>query len=123
MPAMLHALRTSSMLARLVLAWFIVAMGVAVASPIVQPKAMELVCSAGGSMKMIVLGEDGQAVESGLHTLDCALCLATSVPVPPVGVWQAPQQPLSHALQPVVAARIAALVGAPLPARGPPPSV
>ena len=116
----MHALRISSMLARLVLAWFILALGVAVASPIVHPKTMELVCSAGGSMKMVVTSDDSQRSATGPHTLDCALCLVTSVPMPQAGTTCAPPHPLAHALTPSFAAHIAALVGAPLPARGPP---
>ena len=40
--AAMQALRNASFLARLVLAWFALAIGVAVASPIVKPKSMEL---------------------------------------------------------------------------------
>ena len=118
----MHALRTASMLARLVLAWFILALGVAVASPIVHPKTMELVCSAGGSMKMVVTNDDSQRAATGPHTLDCALCLATSAPLPQAGAPFEPPHPLAPALTPSFVAHIAALVGAPLPARGPPPS-
>lgn len=116
----MHTLRTSSILARLVLAWFVLAFGVAVASPIVHPKAMELVCSSAGAMKLIVVGEGDASVEVGQHTLDCSLCLVTTVPFVRHGTLPEMAQPLAHALQPSVAAHIAALVGAPLPARGPP---
>lgn len=117
---LMHILRTSPMLARLLLAWFVLTLGVAGASPIVHPKAMELVCSVGGSMKIVVAGEDGQSAEMGQHTLDCSLCLATAVPFPLTIAPLEVVQPLAHALRPLVAAHIAALVGAPLPARGPP---
>lgn len=116
----MHALRTSSLLARLVLAWFVLAMGVAGASPLVHPQALEIVCAAGGSMKVIVVGDDGQALEASPHTLDCSLCLAATVPPPEAHTALVLPQPLAHALKPEVAAHIAALVGAPLPARGPP---
>lgn len=116
----MHALRTASMLARLVLAWFVLALGVAVASPIVHPRTMELVCSAGGSMQMVVTSDDSQRSATGPHTLDCALCLAISAPLPQAGTPFESPHPLADALTPSFVARIAALVGAPLPARGPP---
>lgn len=116
---MLHALRTSTLLARLVMVWFVLALGVAIASPIVHPQSMEVVCSAGGAMKLVATGEDGQAATS-MHTLDCALCLVTGAPGPRAVSPPHMPQPLAHALRPIAAAHIAALVGAPLPPRGPP---
>jgi len=116
----MHALRTSSLLARLVLAWFVLTLGVAVASPVVHPMAMEIVCTAGGSMKVVVTSDDGPSAEMGQHTLDCSLCLAATLPLPASRVSLEMPQPLAHALKPLVAAHIAALVGAPLPPRGPP---
>jgi hypothetical protein len=116
----MHTLLTSFMLARLILAWFVLTLGVAVASPIVHPQAMEIVCSAGDSMKVVLVGDDGDPVEIGQHTLDCSLCLAATLPLAHPRVALGNPQPLAHALEPIVAARIAALVGAPLPPRGPP---
>ncbi|XAH23776.1 DUF2946 family protein [Xylophilus sp. GW821-FHT01B05] len=116
----MHVLRTSSLLARLVLLWFACVLGVAAASPIVHPQAMELACSASGNLKLVVMGDDGQAMEAGQHSLDCALCLAAHVPPPRTHTPPVLPQPLAHALLPTVAAHIAALVGAPLPPRGPP---
>lgn len=116
----MQALRSSLSLTRLVLAWFMLTLGIAVASPIVHPRAMEVVCTSGGSMQVIMLDEDGQAVAGPHHSLDCPLCLG--ITTPPAYQYQhvAQPQPLGLALQPIVAARIAALVGAPLPPRGPP---
>lgn len=116
----MNALRPSSMLIRLVLAWFALTLGVAVASPLVHPITMEMVCSAGGSMKVVAIDDDGKAVQAGHHTLDCPMCLAATLPAPPVNVRMELPQPLAYALRPIVAAHIAALVGAPLPPRGPP---
>lgn len=116
----MHALRTSSILARLVLAWFVLMLGVAAASPIVHPKTMEVVCSAGGGVKIVYTDVDGEPTQAGQHTLDCSLCLPAVVPTPAVSVTLDMPQPLAHALKPVVAANVAARIGAPLPARGPP---
>ncbi len=115
----MHALRRSVQLTRLVLAWFVLAVGVAAASPIVSPRAMELVCAAGGEMRLVVVGDDATA--SAVHqTLDCPMCLAATLPPTVQQRRPAPVLPLAHALQPMAAAHIAALVGAPLPPRGPP---
>ena len=123
MPAM-QMLRNAVSLSRLVLAWFVLTLGVAVASPMVQPHAMELVCTAGGAIKLVSV-EDGRdlsaAAAYGLdHGLDCPMCLAVVLPPGHAVVPSAQPQPLGRALQPIVSARIAALVGAPLPPRGPP---
>lgn len=116
----MHRLRSSSILARLVLAWFVLTLGVAVASPIVHPQAMEIVCSTANTVKLVVVGEDDAATGMEHHTLDCSLCLNVATNVPREPQTAVHQQPLAHALKPVVAARMAALVGAPLPPRGPP---
>lgn len=116
----MHALRTSTLLSRLVLAWFVLMLGVAGASPLVHPQSMELVCSAGGAVKVMLIDQDGQAAEAGQHTLDCSLCLAPTLPLPPSHVSLPMPQPLALATTPIVAARLAAMVGAPLPPRGPP---
>lgn len=108
------------MLARLILAWFVLTLGVAVASPMVYPQAMELVCSDGGTMKVVVIGEDGEAVQVGQHTLDCPMCLAAVLPPAFVSIPFPHLAPLLLAQHPFAAAHIAALVGAPLPPRGPP---
>lgn len=116
----MHALRTSSILIRLVLAWFVLMLGVATASPIVHPQTMQVVCTSSGAMKVVVMSDDGQTSDHTPHTLDCSLCLAPTLPVPQQSMAHAVPQPLAHALKPEVAAHLAALVGAPLPPRGPP---
>jgi hypothetical protein len=117
----MHMLRTSSRLARLILAWFVLTVGVAIASPLVHPQAFELVCTTGNTMKLVVIGEeDANAAPAGHHTLDCPLCLHFSAPAPQAQAVVEPRQPLAHSLLPAVKATIAALVGSPLPPRGPP---
>lgn len=115
----LQFMRQAHLLARFVLVWFALSIGVAIASPIVKPQAMELICSGSGAMKLLVKTDDGAQAQSG-HTLDCPLCATLSAPPPVVRVSVAPSQPLAHALQPVAAAHIAGRTAAPLPARGPP---
>lgn len=119
MPAM-QTLRNAVSLSRLVLAWFVLTLGVAVASPMVRPHAMELVCTSGGAIQLVAVDSGEEASASAPHALDCPLCLAATLP--PAQRMQASTQPqpLGRALHPIVSARIAALVGAPLPPRGPP---
>ncbi len=123
----LHHLRQARFLARAMLVWFALSLGVAVASPIVNPQAVELVCSGNGVMKVIIKSDDGVKEVSALgvsngvsHVLDCPMCATLGAPPPVVKLDAEPNQALSYALQTIPAARIAALVGAPLPARGPP---
>lgn len=116
----MHTLRTSSMLARLVLAWFVLTLGVAVASPLVHPKAMEIVCSAGGSVKLVAVDGSGESDQGAGHTLDCSLCLPASLPAPLFSHPVAMPQLHANARHPFASAHIAALLGAPLPPRGPP---
>ena len=113
----MHALRTVH-LARLVLAWFALTLGMAIASPVVDPVSMALVCSDGGVKLVAADHDDGAMPHHG--ALDCPLCLSGLAPPPIGGVTADVRHPLRHALLPARAAHIAALVGAPLPPRGPP---
>jgi hypothetical protein len=107
------------LIARFVLVWFALSVGVAIASPIVKPQAMELICSGSGVMKLLLKSDDGSEVVA-LHTLDCSLC-ATGYAPPPIVHWRVePVQALAHVLQSIPAAQIAALTAAPPPGRGPP---
>ncbi|TXH30003.1 MAG: DUF2946 domain-containing protein [Burkholderiaceae bacterium] len=119
MPTAFHALRSLRWLARLVLAWFVLSIGVAVASPLVKPQSLELICSGSGAIKLLLKTDDG-AQELQTHTLDCPLCVHVGAP-PPASLARLPVvHPLAHALRPIPAAHIAARTAAPLPPRGPP---
>ncbi|SFM98987.1 DUF2946 family protein [Variovorax sp. OV329] len=116
----MKALRRLPQLGRLVLLWFVLSLGVAVASPLVNPQSMELVCSSAGAIKMVVKTDDG-ARELGANHLDCPLCTLTGAPPPAVDAARFVHPlPLGHAVQSIPAARLAAATAAPLPARGPP---
>ena len=117
---MFASLRHLHALGRLVLLWFVLSLGTAVASPLVHPQAMELVCSSAGAVKVIVQTDDG-AQELGASQMDCPLCVPAGAPPPVAAMAALPcLQPLGHAVQSIPAARIAAATAAPLPARGPP---
>ncbi|MBX3654026.1 MAG: DUF2946 domain-containing protein [Ramlibacter sp.] len=115
----MHRLRTARHLARLVLVWFALSIGVAIASPMVHPQEMELICTGTGAMKVLVKTADG-VKEVSSHTLDCPLCASVGALSTFPRVVFEPVQPLGHVLRPVPAAHIAWLTAAPLPARGPP---
>lgn len=113
--------RNFTFIARLVLAWVVLSLGVAVASPIVKPQNVLLVCTGSGVMKVLVTADDGSTTEMGSAGMDCPLCASFSAPPPPVAAQTiAPAQPLAYALQSIPSALIAARTAAPLPARGPP---
>ncbi len=116
----MQALRHFTLISRMLLAWFVLSLGVAVASPIVKPQDILLVCTGTGAMKVLVKADDGSTREMAGSTLDCPLCASVSAPPPVVGPYVAPTQPLAYALQSIPAAHIAARTAAPLPARGPP---
>jgi hypothetical protein len=117
----MQTLRHAQLLARFVLVWFALSIGVAIASPVVKPQALELICSGSGAMKLLLKSDDGSEVVS-LHALDCSLC-ATAYAPPPIVQWRVePMQPLGHVLQSIPTAHIAALSAAPPPGRGPPAS-
>ena len=114
----MQALRNASLLARLVLVWFALSLGVAVASPIVKPVAMQLVCS-GGVAKLVAQGDDGSQPVAN-HTLDCPLCASFGAP-PDAGLSaREALAPQGIVAQSHPSSRIAFLAAAPLPARGPP---
>jgi len=112
-------LRSSKRIASLVLAWFALFLGSAVAATVIKPGGMQFVCSAGGGMKMVDVDGDGGDAKASAR-MDCPLC-ATVVP-PPTRLNSLFTKPsaLAHALHPIAAAHIAALTAPPLPSRGPP---
>ena len=121
MPRLRHAHHLGHLghIGRLVLLWFALSLGVAVASPIVNPQAVELVCSSAGAVKMVVQTDDG-AQELGMSHMDCPLCTPPGAPRRGRVVALPRPVPGAPGVPPIRAARIAAATAAPLPARGPP---
>jgi hypothetical protein len=116
--SVLHRIR---IITSFVLAWFVLSLGVAIASPVVQPRMTQLVCTTAGAVKLIVQTDDGAQDFGAGHTMDCSLCFVTGAPPPAPALARLPHvQPLAFAAQSIPAARIAAATAAPLPARGPP---
>ncbi|MES2103415.1 MAG: DUF2946 family protein [Pseudomonadota bacterium] len=118
----MHALRLSRQLIRLVLFLYVLTLGVAIASPLLNPEAMDLICTSSGYKSISKLDASGKNSSSGIsHLLDCPMCVATGITPFPVlhGVPES-QHTLSYALRAIPAARLASVTSAPLPARGPP---
>ena len=118
----MHSLRSARFLARVVLAWFALSLGVAIASPLIKPVSFEVVCASSGTgaMKLVAKSDGGEQPRHA--TLDCPLCAGLAAPPPVTTAVPSFDVPLAHVLQPIPAARIAAATAAPLPARGPPAS-
>lgn len=115
----METLRSLTWLRWWLLAWFSLFLGAAVASPMVQPHVLELVCSSAGAVKLLAHSDDG-TVELGAVGMDCPLCLlGTTGPVAthaqlPVLVPQADSPLFQIRIFSVVA------MAAPPPARAPP---
>ena len=112
-------LRNTTHIIRFVLVWFALSVGLAIASPMVQPKAMDMVCTSTGSMKLVHQGDEDSSTFAS-PTLDCPLCVIICAPPPAFNTTLTQASPLSHALLPTVAAHIASLTAPPMPSRGPP---
>ena len=65
-----------------VLAWFVLALGAAVASPLVQPRTLELICAgAGGPAKLVAHATDGLAAPAdAAGGMQCPACLPVDTP-------------------------------------------
>jgi hypothetical protein len=117
----LQSLRNAHRLARFVLVWFALFIGVAIATSIVKPQALHLICSGTGVIKLLPSNGGDPAQTSAHHTLDCPFCPGNSAP-PPAAVHLVTQtiQMPTGVRQSTPATHIAPTTAAPLPARGPP---
>lgn len=114
----MNQLRNAIQITRFVLVWLVLSVGVAVASPVLNPKGTDVVCTGTGMMKLVVQGDDDGAASA--KTMDCPLCTSITAPPPEFSTALTQPSPLAHAVQPIAAAHIAALTAPPLPSRGPP---
>ncbi len=112
-------LRNAKLIARFVLVWFALAIGVAIASPMVKPQAMQLVCSGAGAMKVVVSGDDGSQPATS-HTLDCPLCASISAPPPVTSMGLGHVAPRTFDTPSAHSSPFLFVSAAPPPARGPP---
>jgi hypothetical protein len=118
--SLFHRLQRANKLVIAVLFLYGLTLSVAMAAPMVEGKGMSMVCTSTG-IKFV--NESGKIVDgkSTTHTLECSFCVPTAIaPELPILSVCPPVHTLSYATQSIPAARLAAIVSAPLPARGPP---
>ncbi len=118
----MERLRSSKLIASLVLAWFTLFLGSAIASAAIKPGNMQMLCTAGGAMKWIDT-DTGEGEVKASAPMDCPVCASVAAPSPQNYVLRLQPSSLAYALQPLAAAHIAALTAPPLPSRGPPSSL
>ncbi|MGQ0711577.1 MAG: DUF2946 domain-containing protein [Rhodoferax sp.] len=113
---LLQVLRQSTATARLVLVWFVLAMGVAVAAPALQPLALGPVCSSPAASA----DSDGGAAPALHGSWQCIQCMHLGAP-PAVALGAAGAQALAQApsWRPMAVVHGASL-RSPLLARAPP---
>ena len=112
----METLRRARLLTRLLLVWFGLSVGIAVASPVLKPHSTDVVCSGSGTL-MLTPTDDGAAGPSG-HEHDCRLCVVIGAPPVPlvIAVHEAPDEtPFLHLPQPAPSQ-----APAPFQPRGPP---
>ncbi|MEY4756685.1 MAG: hypothetical protein RJA34_1583 [Pseudomonadota bacterium] len=116
----MRSARHFPLILRLVLAWFVLSLGAAVASPLIKPQDVLLVCTGSGAMKVLVKTTDGGDAESVAASMDCPLC-ASQVGVLPVTFGLSDLVlPLRDAPSLSLVAPLLLHAAAPPPARGPP---
>ena len=109
-------------LSRLVLVWYVLFVGVSVLAATLQPKTMEVVCSAMGIMKVVVQGE-GEAPPL-TSNMDCPLCAHATPALPPTTLSALVHVHDARAfiVQALPEALLLARTAPSLPSRGPPNS-
>ncbi len=115
----MQTLRNAHTIARFLLVWFALSIGVAIASPVVKPQSLQMVCSAAGTLTLVATDSDG-GTASNNHLLDCPLCAVTGALPPFEATALSQATPKLHSV-PVFTARLAGFASAaPPPGRGPP---
>ncbi len=115
----MHRLRSSKLIASLVLAWFGLFLGAAMASSLIHPSSIQVICVAGGAMKMVEIDGDGGKLNATAK-MNCPLCAASLVFPSRLDAFFNKAFELEHVLYPIAAVHIASLTAPPLPSRGPP---
>lgn len=117
---LLHYLRNTPWLASLALLWFAVTLGVAAASPLLQPQNEAVICTGVGMLK-VVLADDGTVTPSGVdEAVFCPLCMVGgAAPPAELGTVRTPLAP-QYVFPGMPAPRVLVLTASPPPLRGPP---
>lgn len=119
----MQALRNATVLARLVLAWFALTLGVAVAAPMHKQLSYQQVCSATGSITLVAdsnANADADTGKSAGHHLNCPLCVfGAGAPATAVTPF-VPRPPNAAGLPLADTGHRVTRAAAAMPARGPP---
>jgi hypothetical protein len=115
----LHTLRNTPWLARLALLWFALTLGVAVASPLVNPQQQQMVCSAAGMIKLVV-NDDGTVTPASTAVMHCPLCAVSAAPPAMPGLQEPVIAPAQRLLQRFPTLRLSGFIAPVPPSRGPP---
>lgn len=107
-------------LSRLVLVWYVLFVGVSVLAATLQPKTLDVVCSAMGVMKVVVQGEGENTALSS--SMDCPLCAhaTPALPPPTAAALAHVHDARAYIVQALPEALLLARTAPPLPSRGPP---
>ena len=118
----LQTLRQARTLLRWVVSVWCLALGVAVASPLMNSHSTALVCSASGMVQLVDVNADPTDPQTSQpsHGLDCVLCLPVAAPAPGSVVVAAVVRPLSLTSRLATLAVPVSHSAAPPPGRGPP---
>lgn len=116
---MTRLLRTPR-LARFVLIAYALVIAAGLLSPALVSGELQVVCLGNGGMKFVVIDDDGNGETMSSPSSACPLCQVIGPPPVDVATASSPPSPLARATLPAVVARLTALAGAPMPARGPP---
>ena len=117
----MQRLRNVKLVARFMLVWFALSIGVAIASPMITSQEMQLVCSSAGAMKVVVASDDSK-VPASSHILHCPLCASIGAPPPMEMLAFDATAPLRFVLPSAGNEFALFVLAAPPPARGPPTS-
>jgi hypothetical protein len=106
---------------RWVMSWVLLAMAITMATAMVHPPRIELICAGAGGMKLLQDADNDDDPDSR-HSVDCALCPTGATPAPTLGTKQFSMPSTPSYQQPSLAhqADSTASSAPPLPARGPP---
>ncbi len=129
-PSPFSRLRNTHRLILAVLLIYVMTLGVAMAAPMLKAQGSNILCTSTGIKYVSASGEitdakgktqDGKPGKMQGHSLECSLCVPSGITPALPSLDAAPTiHTLSYATRSIPAARLATLVSAPLPARGPP---
>lgn len=123
----MQTLRQSRALARFVLVWLLLALGSAMASPLLKPHQLATVCTAAGMVEIALdadPGEGGSSMPSSQgQTLDCPLCFPSGIATWSIEAAWPPLKPVASWTMVRLPEPIALRSATPWPPRGPPTSL